>query len=254
DPTFASPRAWLGYVYVIAIVEDWQPEKLGSRDEIYVQSEQHARDAIELEPYHYDGYWALTFVLLNAGRYEEAREACELTLLLNGNGDKFLLTEAADYHVHFGEVDHALTLINRSMRIYDWQKWVYAWAYYMKGKDEPQYYQRAIDEIEGTFWKQGDKKYLYDIQLLLAASHARLAQYYGKGAGSNERAAADPQHPDAGERSSFHQRAAGEALSELLKRKPGWSLEKVRAAFTFQHSELAEHWYTGVKLAGLSEE
>jgi tetratricopeptide (TPR) repeat protein len=129
----------------------------------------------------------------------------------------------ADCLVYAGDLDAALELVNQARRIPDWDRWVLAWSYYFKARNDDHFYNLALSELRQMFRRPGEAKYLFETKLLEAAIHA--------------------QQGNSGE--------AAAALSAFLKSKPGWTVAKEQARSPFAHGLDGNHWDDGLHKAGL---
>ena len=90
-----------------------------------------------------------------------------------------LFAEYADALIHLGDHAEAEKQIRKAVQQPDWHHWVRAWAYFMNAGRFPEaesiFLDHALDEVKSTKAQPGDPKYLLEMQLLLAAIHARKA-------------------------------------------------------------------------------
>jgi tetratricopeptide (TPR) repeat protein len=223
-PEFARGWGHLGYALAQTVVGGHLTEGEDPKS-VLAEAEGCARKAVELDPEDYANRWDLGFILLNQGRRDEAfveyDKALDLfdhrTDMLERRND--LLVEVAEAHIYDGNIQRAFELLDRAVRIPDWYRWIRAWACF-NARD----YQGAIDQINAMHKAFGDPAYVPDIQLLLAAAHAK------KG----------------------NSAAAGEALARLRQGRPEWTLAKELARNPFANEADRQHWEEGMRAAGFT--
>ena len=74
-----------------------------------------------------------------------------------------------------------------------------------------------------------------EVRLILAANHARL-----------------PTARDEKDAAARHAAEATRYRTEFLARRPDWTVDRERSTIHFERSADREHWFDGLKLAGLS--
>lgn len=223
-PEFARGWGHLGYALAQTVVGGHLAEGEDPKS-VLAEAEACARKAIELDPEDYANRWDLGFVLLNQGRREEALAEYDKALdffdhrtdMLERRND--LLVEVAEAYVYDGNLARAFELLDRAVRIPDWYRWIRAWAFF-----NARNYQGAIDQINAMHKQFGDPAYVPDIQLLLAAAHA-------KNGNSTEAAA---------------------ALARLRQGRPEWTLAKELARNPFANETDRQHWEEAMRAAGFA--
>jgi tetratricopeptide (TPR) repeat protein len=168
DPKFARAWGWRSYVHVRSVLLEWLPEKAMS------DAGKWASMAVKLDPLDYATHWDLGFYNLNSRDFEAAKKCYLKGIDLYDNATDQLdrkpgiLAEAAEGFLHSGDPDTAITLLERAMRIPDWYRWNLGWAYYQAKR-----YDEALAMLSSMRSKPGDRSYVPETQLFLAAAYYR---------------------------------------------------------------------------------
>jgi TolB-like protein/class 3 adenylate cyclase/Tfp pilus assembly protein PilF len=217
DPDYGRPYGWLAYSSVLHWQHGWSTKNPLAR------AEELARKAVALDPNDHDTHWALASCYSNLGKFDPALDQYARALEINGN-DANLHAEMADLLCYVGKHAEAIGQIKFAMRINphfpEWYRWTLGWCYYFIGE-----YDEAIAEL-GKLINPSD-----DVLLILAASHARLAE--------------------SGRDSEGHGRQAHDFIARFRKRRPRWTLENQREVTRHRKEADAAHWLEGLRLAGL---
>lgn len=231
DPDYTRAKGWLAYCYVSAARDGWayddsHPEREWDKKRLLDEAETLAKEAVARDPTDYDTHWALAYFLLHSGQVGKAvtefQEALELSR------DEFplnLRAEMADALVLAGDSALAIERVSQARKIPDWHRWVLAWAYYFRARNDPAFYDLALEELRRMFHRPDEEKYVFETDLLAAAIHAQ------KGA--------DPQ--------------ARMALTMFLNRKPGWTIKDELERQPFENDDDRRHWEDGLRKAGLPD-
>ncbi|HET6621919.1 MAG TPA: adenylate/guanylate cyclase domain-containing protein [Dongiaceae bacterium] len=217
DPEYGRPYGWLAYNWVLHWQHGWSTKNPLAR------AEELARKAVALDPNDHDTHWALASCYSNLGKFDPALDQYARALEINGN-DANLHAEMADLLCYVGKHAEAIGQIRFAMRINphfpEWYRWTLGWCYYFIGE-----YEEAVAEL-GKLINVSD-----DVLLILAASHARLA--------------------DLGRDSETHGRQAHDYIARFRKRRPRWTLENQRDVTRHRKEADAANWLEGLRLAGL---
>ena len=242
DPDYPRAKGWLAYAYATGANDVWlkkskhKTEAKWTRARALKVAEGLARQAVDADAGDYDNHWALAYVQLNKKDFDGARDSYERALDLNDNNMN-LLAEMADGLVHMGRPDEAIEKIFRARRVWDWHRWVLAWAYYFKGRTDAVYYDLALAEIRQMYLKPGEAGYTPEVLLLTAALHAQKGAAHAKARQARWAAA--------------EKRRARAALKEFKRHWPKWTSKDARSAMVFAEAADQRHWMDGVKRAGL---
>jgi tetratricopeptide (TPR) repeat protein len=188
-------------------------------------AEEYARAAVGYGEDDYANHWDLAFVLLNRGKDQEAMAVYDRALaLFDYETDELdrrndLLVDMAEACIFTGDIDRAMYLLDRAVRIPDWYRWIRAWAEF-----NAQRFPEAIAQINAMRKKPGEPGYVPDIQLLLAVAYACNDQ------------------PE----------AADEALNRPKTLRPAWTLAKELERNPFVRPEDRRRRENGMKRAKFS--
>ena len=163
-------RAWsrLGYCYMTRYIEGFIKSKSPKADE-------YTARAVRMDPLNYDVHWDRAIFYQLTEQFVLAKKSFQRARDLNDcNVD--LIVEQSELYLNIGCHDHALKLLRKAGEFvhHDWFHWNFAWTYYFKARCDPVYYEEALDHIGAMHWQPGEPRYMYDIQLLKAAIHARM--------------------------------------------------------------------------------
>jgi adenylate cyclase len=217
DPNYARARAAIAF----ALVQMRLYGYVG--DDVMSRALDEAVAAVQIDPFDWFTHAQLGAVHLRRSEFAQAVAAYETALSLNED-DRTLMVDAAEAFVSAGETDRGITLIQRARRVPDWHRWQLAWAYYIKGRTDPKYYQMAIDEADRVYFKPEDDRYCRGLDRIRAAAYAQLGK-------------ADE---------------ARAALERFLKSQPGWNAARERAYNNFLNPEDREHLAGALVKAGLA--
>lgn len=245
DRNYVRPRGWLAYAYLLSVTEGWSfkrtdPEAGWSEQKRLEEAERLATEAVMLDDGDYDTHWALANIYVNTKRWKLAIKEFERAVYLCKNDNNpNLLVEMADALVHDGQHNRALRLVQKARRIPDWHRWVMAWTYFAKGRQDPIYYEFALEEIRAMHWHPGDESYIADVKLLEAVICAHKA----------DRLKDAKQSPIVRQE---HKKAAA-ALKHFKARKEfkKWTLEQAEKFAPFRVAADKKHWLDGCRMAGL---
>lgn len=245
DPNYVRPRGWLAYAYLLSVTEGWSfkssdPEAKWNEAKRIKTAEALAQEAVSLDEGDYDTHWALANIYVNTKRWKDAIKEFERAVYLCKNDNNpSLLVEMADALVHDGQHNRALRLVQKARRIPDWHRWVMAWTYFAKGRQDPMYYEFAMEEVRAMHWHPGDENYIADVKLLEAVICAQKA----------ERLKGAKQSPIVRQ----ERKKAAQALKHFKARKEfkKWTLKQAEKFAPFRVAADKKHWLDGCKLAGL---
>lgn len=223
DPTFARAHGGLAYAYVSGVLDGLYRDE--ENDNLLERAEELALKAVALDPDDYANHWDLAFVYIHTARMDEGLSQYERALDLFDNHTDLLdrkpglLLEMGEALVYAGRTMEGVQLMERAVnQVPDWYRWHLAFGYYFARE-----HQRVMDELGKMFWHPGDPRYLVEVELLLAASHAFL--------GNAE--------------------ASRAARNRFVKvRGPDWPVEKKLERFHFQRAKDRAHWLEGMRKAG----
>lgn len=221
------PRAWswMAYGVVLSFFEKFPGAGT------VAEAIEFADNSVQLDEYDYDNHWVAAFVHLVNGSAEQAEEHMNKALYLNEEDlNMNLLNEMADVLTYLGRTDDAIKLLERARRTTDWNHYSMAWCLYFKGKNDPIFYDRALEETRQTYWQPGEVEYEFDIQLLVAAIHIQKAYYYQ---GINQPVYENEQREK-----------AQKALALIQSKRMNWTLEDElrRLPFAASGQENRDHW------------
>ena len=112
---------------------------------------------------------------------------------------------------------------------------------YFKGRQDPIFYDRALEETRRTFWQPGELEYEYDIQLLVGAIRVQKEAYF-QNIGQSAQAAEE-------------RRKAQEAFAQFRNAdaRKDWKLADELRRMPFAKTDAAkanlDHWVDGLKKA-----
>lgn len=231
DPAFARAWGWRAYATVRSVLAGWLPEAQMQAAGAW------AEEATRLDPDDYATWWDLAFYHLNTGDFRAARRHYERALRLYDRETDLLdrkpglLAEMGEAYVHMGEAGRGIALLERAMRVPDWYKWNLGWAHFLTGA-----YDKAIAAYESMRARPGDRGYVPEVALFLAAAYERKAAQ----ARRRRDAAAEAEA----------RRAAERALGRFRRAQPDVTLQDaLRHRSRFQDARAAERWRAA--LAGL---
>jgi tetratricopeptide (TPR) repeat protein len=233
DANFARAWSYLGYCKVSLAMA----RKPGCYNkQLLKEALEDTRRGVELDDDDHTTHWDLAWSLLHLGEFGQARKAI---------GDAFdryesrthrldqkpgVLAELGEAFIYLGEPDTAIDIVERAFRIPDWYRWVLAMAYYSARE-----YQKSLDCLSQMFRDMGDPRYNVSVELLKAASHARLA----------ERAARDASVADT------HMRQAKAHMRNFIKKNPRWTSTDEGKRMPFKNVRDRDHWVKALEMAGL---
>ncbi|MCH8150043.1 MAG: hypothetical protein IH987_19030 [Planctomycetes bacterium] len=222
DGNFARAFSRLSYLYVTGVIDGWNFEPGWTDNKKLLEAQKLAKKAVKLDRYDYDTHWALAFVYLNRGNGQTAIQEYRKALKLDDNNMN-LLAEMADALVYVGKRDEAIRKLMQARRIFDWHRWVLAWAYYFKGRKDKLYYDFAHDELRRMVVPPHHDRYPAEIMLLSAAVHVRMNKI-GQ---------------------------AKEVMDMFKLKKPDWTVEKERKRGPALNRADEKHWLDALRTAGL---
>lgn len=230
-------RAWsrLGYCYMLRYIE-------GFVDELGNEADDYTARAVRMDPHNYDVHWDRAIFYQLTGELNSAEEEFQTARDLNDcNVD--LIVEQSELYLNLGDHDHALELLCKAGEFvnHDWFQWSFAWTCYFKAPLNPMYYDDALDCINSTHWQPGDRLYMYDIQLLEAAIHARMRDVE-----SDEDI--KKQHESCRKIAKSNFQEACIRYRPWTKERP-WGRKDEKRWHTFVKEVDEKHWLEGVDLA-----
>lgn len=235
DKGYARAWSWMAYGFAMACFEGWEGQ--AGLD----KAVEYAQRSVNIDQFDYQNHWVASIArLINGeptvarGHLDKALELCEEDLNMG------LRNEMADIYVWLGEPDMAIDLIKQTRRISDWNHWSLAWAYYFKAMNNPDFYDKALEELDKTYWQPGQEPYELDIQLLAAAIHAQQAAL----------------HTANGETDQANAKTimANAALELFKMEKQNWTItnEQKRMPFAPEAQALSDHWVDGLTKLNLA--
>jgi tetratricopeptide (TPR) repeat protein len=234
DEGFARAWGWRSYTTVRSVMVGWL-----SDGELPIAGE-WAKRAVRLDPEDYATYWDLAFYHLNAGDADQAIPTYRIALDLYDNHTDMLdrkpglLAEMAEAYVHVGQLDEALTLLKRATRTPDWYRWNLGWAEFHAGN-----FDNSISAYSGMSLKPGDRDYVMEVQLFLAAAHILKAQEADRAGDAKMRDEARAE--------------AQKALNQFRAAMPGYTLEQARKRRHRFHVRAQEdRWLEALRLLGFA--
>jgi tetratricopeptide (TPR) repeat protein len=235
---YARAWSWMAYGVALSYHEGWQGESAKA------EAIDYAKISVEVDKFDYDNHWVAAFVHLLNGDTAKVEEHMNEALYLNEEDlNMSLLNEMADVLVYLGRTDDAIKLLDRARRITDWNHWSMAWSLYFKGKQDPIFYDRALEETRRTFWQPGEPEYEYDIQLLVGAIRVQKEAHF-QSIGQSAQAAEE-------RRKAQH---AFDRFRSVDARKD-WKLADELRRMPFAKTDAAkanlDHWVDGLKKLGL---
>jgi tetratricopeptide (TPR) repeat protein len=224
DPEFARAWGWRSYVHVRSILLEWLPESA------MADAKEWASTAVKLDPLDYATHWDLGFYHLNNRDFGKAKKCYAKGVdLYDKKTDRLdrkpgILAEAAEGFLHAGDPATAISLLERAMRIPDWYRWNLGWAYY-----QAQRYDEALAMLSSMRSKPGDRAYVPETQLFLAAAYYRKSMSFGAEGDATP--------------ARMH---LGQALDEIHRFRaqyPDFQLnDAVAHRSRFQHKSDEDHW------------
>ena len=188
--------------------------------------------ALNLDPLNYDNHYDLAYYYLTQREFDHALREYDAARQLNRN-DVLLLLETAEMHCYLGEHERATELVKQAMALNPYYPNHYAvslaWVHYFMLN-----YESSLELLSGV------RHVTTDVLKTSAAEHAQLAAQYKL---ENKRV-----------RASHAETQAKESLKSFLQRRPDWTVQKERRLATFRRQEDEQHWYEGLRKAGLKEE
>ena len=226
EPDFSRPWGLLTYTYV------WGWRYWWFDDDVLEKARQYIEKALDLDPMNYDNHWDLAYYNLTQRRFDVALREYRAARRLNRN-DVLLLLETAELHCYLGEHERATKLVKQAMVLNPYYPDHYAvslaWIHYFMSK-----YEKALELLSSV------RYVTMDVLKLSAGAHAQLVARYTL---ENRR-----------ERAANAETQAKKSLQAFLLRRPDWTLQKERRLASFRRPEDEEHWYEGLRKAGLKEE
>ncbi len=195
------------------------------------EAERLAREAVIKCPNDYDTHWALAFVCLNhkKGGKNEAAEAVqaakdEYTQAIDLNDNNMnLLAERAEALIYAGDFNDAILQVNKAKRVWDWHRWVLAWAYFCKGREDKIFYSLAHVELRQMVTHPYEDNYPKEVLLLSAAIHIQLKKV----------------------------RQAKADMNMFLGGEKDWNIRKEMKSIVFKKRADEKHWLDALRKAGL---
>ena len=226
EPDFSRPWGLLTYTYVWG----WRYWWFG--DDVLEKARQYAERALDLDPLNYDNHWDVAYYYLTQREFDLASREYSAARRLNRN-DVLLLLETAELHCFLGEHARATKIVAEAMALNPYYPDHYAvslaWIHYFMSN-----YEKTLELLSSV------RHVTMDVLKYSAAAYAQLAVQYQLAKKRKRAANAETQ--------------AKESLQAFLRRRPDWTLQKERRLASFRRREDEEHWYEGLKKAGLKEE
>ena len=216
DPT--QPYGHYGLAWTSINGYRWGWTDLG-REEALADARASAQTALTLAPNDYEAHFVMANVLLQAGELDQSISRHKKALELNPNATN-VMANMAEPLVYADRPHEAIELLKRSMRLDphhpDWVKWNLAWAQWYIGNCE----QALATMLE-----------MSRMPNLALRSLAIIYVCLGR------------------------QKEAENAIADLLKEEPDYSIAKVRLNFKgkYKNPGELERWIDGLRTAGLPE-
>jgi adenylate cyclase len=214
DPNYSLGHTWLAWAYGVDDSFGWSDDPALSRN----LALEHARKAVELDNANIEAHWVLGWVLAFSGKQPQAALAeYGQVLSLNPNNADFLAQYGWTLPL-LGRAEEGIESIEKAMRLNpihpDWYRDALMSALYIAKR-----YQKAIAVGETINVRH------MRTHLVLAGSYAQLGQL-------------DDAH---------------ESAAKVLEIKPDFSLRWWRERENFARPEDKEHYFDGLRKAGLPE-
>jgi len=174
-----------------------------------------ARKAVRLDDSDYYNHWNLGFYYLHTGQFSHCDIAFREAIALNAN-DADLLVEMGEALICMGENEQGIEQVHKAIRLNphapDWYYWTLALGYHCA---------KLFDEaIESLDCMVDTPKWSL---LLRSAIQAQRGDLVG----------------------------ASSTMETFLRYVPEWNAVRERNAICFKRSEDEEHWFVGLRMAGL---
>jgi TolB-like protein len=225
DTRFSRPWGLLAYTYV------WGWRQWWYGDDILDKANEYLKNAVDLEPNNYDNHWDLAYYYLAIREFELAEHEFDVARRLNSN-DALLLVDTAELYCCIGQHQKALDLVGQAMALNPYYPDNYAtslaWIHYFT-RD----YQRALELLASV------RHNTNEALLVSAAAHAQMSVQYGL-----------EQQIELVATQSIR---AQEKISEFLARRQQWTVNREKRSVTFLRIEDEQHWFDGLRKAGLPE-
>jgi TolB-like protein/class 3 adenylate cyclase len=226
DPDFSRPWGLLTYTYV------WGWQYWWFDDGILEKARQCVEKALDLDPLNHDNHYDLAYYYLTQREFDLAMREYHAAQRLNRN-DVLLQLETAEMHCYLGKHERATELVKETMALNPYYPDHYAaslaWIHYFMLN-----YESSLELLSSV------RHVTTDVLKLSAAAHAQLAAQCKL---ENQRV-----------RALHAETQAKESLKSFLQRRPDWTVQKERRLATFRRQEDEQHWYEGLRKAGLKEE
>ena len=225
EPEFSRPWGLLTYIYL------WGWQYWWFDDDALEKARQCVEKALELDPLNYDNHYDLAYYYLTQRDFDLALREYQAARRLNRN-DVLLLLETAELHCYLGQHERAAEMVKEAMALNPYYPDQYAvslaWIHYFRSD-----YEESLELLSNV------RQVSTDFLKSSAATHAQLAARY-KIENRRDRAA----HAEA---------QAKENLQAFLQRRPDWTVKKEERLAMFRRREDEQHWYQGLRMAGLEE-
>ncbi len=175
------------------------------------------RKAVRLDDSDYYNHWNLGFYYLHTGQFDHCDIAFREALALNGN-DADLLVEMGEALICMGELEQGIEQIHKAIRINphapDWYYWTLALGHHCA---------KAYDEaVQSLDCMVDTPKWSLLLRGVIQAQGGDL----GQGAST---------------------------MKSFLRHMPEWTIARERIAIRFKRREDEEHWFEGLRKAGLPD-
>jgi len=226
DPRFSRPWGLLAYTYV------WGWRNWWYEDDILDKANEYLNNAVDLEPMNYDNHWDLAYYYLAIREFELAEHEFSVAGELNSN-DALLLIDTAELYCFMGKHQIALDLVSQAMELNPYYPDNYAtsmaWIHYFT-RDYP----RALKLLATV--RHCNK----DVLLVSAAVHAQMSAQY--------------ELEQQIELATTQSIRAQEKIREFLAHRQQWTMNMEKRSISFLRLEDEQHWFDGLRKAGLPEQ
>lgn len=238
--------SWLSYCLIAAWLEDVRdpdgaPEggdvPFGDRkialdfaetgERLCIDQDPDLTDRDNPRPTDYVVPWVLGFFHMHSlgrndpGRPESKKLALDYyreAIALNGDNNVNLISEFGEALIGNDQYDDALTTMGHAIRTRPWYRLNAAWAYYNKGRFNPDFYRSALAELRKIESVVGDTEFPGEVFLVAAATYYRLGM----------------------------QDKAKRAIESFKAEKTGWDLPNEVNSVDYLEPDARAHWIDAI--------